>query len=40
MLSMPIPLQGFQPIAWGNLEFMECCYRVKLIEFAGGNLPQ
>jgi hypothetical protein len=40
MLSLPIPFQGLKSIAWGNLEFMECEHRVKLIEFAGGNLPQ
>ena len=40
MLSLSIPFQGFQPISRGNLEFVECCHGVKLIEFAGGNLPQ
>ena len=40
MLSLPIPFQGLKPIAWGNLEFMECDHRVKLIEFTDGNLPQ
>ena len=40
MLSLPIPLQSLKPISWGNLEFMECDHRIKLIEFAGGNLPQ
>jgi hypothetical protein len=40
MLSLPIPFQCLKPIAWGNLEFMERDHRVKLIEFAGGNLPQ
>jgi hypothetical protein len=40
MLSLPISFQGLKPIAWGNLEFMECDHRVKLIEFAGGSLPQ
>jgi hypothetical protein len=40
MLSLSIPFQGFQPISRGDLEFMECCHGVKLIEFAGGNLPQ
>jgi hypothetical protein len=40
MLSLSIPFQGFQPISWRDLEFMECCHGVKLIEFAGRNLPQ
>ena len=40
LLSLPLPLQGLKPIARGNLEFMACDHRVKLIEFAGGNLPQ
>ena len=40
MLPLSIPLQGFKPVSWGNLEFMECGHRVKLIKFAGGNLPQ
>jgi hypothetical protein len=40
MLSLPIPFQSLKPISWGNLEFMECDHRVKLIEFAGGNFPQ
>jgi len=40
MLSLPISFQGLKPIAWGNLEFMEGDHRVKLIEFAGGSLPQ
>ena len=40
MLSMSIPFQGLKAVSWGNLEFMECDYRVKLIEFAGGTLPQ
>jgi hypothetical protein len=40
MLPLSIPFQGFKPVSWGNLEFMECSHRVKLIEFAGGNLPQ
>jgi hypothetical protein len=40
MLSLSIPFQGFQPISWGDLEFMERCYGVELIEFAGGDLPQ
>jgi hypothetical protein len=40
MLSLSIPFQGFQPADWGNLEFLECGHRVKLIEFTGGNLPQ
>lgn len=39
MLSLSIPFQGFQPISWGNLELIECGHGVKLIEFAGGNLP-
>jgi hypothetical protein len=40
MLSLSVPFQGFQSIAWGDLEFMEGCHGIKLIEFAGGNLPQ
>ena len=40
MLSLSIPFQGLKPVSWGNLEFMEGDHRVKLIEFAGGNLPQ
>jgi len=40
MLSLSIPFQGFQLVSWRNLEFMECGHGVKLIEFAGGNLPQ
>ena len=40
MLSLSIPFQGLKPVSWRNLEFMECGHRVKLIEFAGGNLPQ
>ena len=40
ILSFLIPFQGLKPVSWRNLEFMECDHRVKLIEFAGGNLPQ
>lgn len=40
VLSLPIPLEGFQSIAWGNVEFLEGSYGVKLIKFAGGDLPQ
>jgi hypothetical protein len=40
VLSLSIPFQGFQPVAWGNVEFLECGHGVKLIEFAGGDLPQ
>jgi hypothetical protein len=40
VLSLPIPLQGLKPIAWGNLKFVECDHRVKLVKFAGDNLPQ
>ena len=40
LLSLPIPFQGLKPIAWRNLEFVEGDHRIKLIEFAGGNLPQ
>jgi hypothetical protein len=40
LLSLPIPFQGLKPIARGNLELVECDHRVKLIKFAGGNLPQ
>jgi hypothetical protein len=40
VLPLAIPLQGLKPVAWRNLEFMECNGGVKLIEFAGGSLPQ
>ena len=40
VLSLAIPFQGLKPVAWGSLEFMEGRDGVKLIEFAGGNLPQ
>ena len=40
VLSLSIPFQGFQPVTWGNVEFLDCGHGVKLIEFASGYLPQ